>query len=910
MLTALEGIDPAARSARDSGANPLERLARGVFVGREAGLERLRTAFDEAFSGRGQVVMLVGEPGIGKTRTAQELETYARMRGAQVLWGRARESAGAPPYWPWVQVGRAYGGSVAQELLLEQLGSGAVELQRLFPDLRDIVPDLPDPPPVESDVAQFRLFDAFAGFLRGVSEQTPLAIMLDDLHWADQPTLLLLQHLAEELGRTRILVVGTYRDTELARTHPLSASLAELNRGEGFLRVPLRGLERDEVESYIRAAANLEPARELVDRIHEETEDNPFFLSEVVNLMAAEGTLTADSLSDIQIPDGVREALGRRLDRLSEEANELLTVASVVGREFEYDTLKLLAEHDDEALLQLVEEGLAGRVIEELPEAGRYRFTHALMQETLLAELSTTRRVRLHGRVAETLERVWVGRAEERASRLAHHFLESATLNREHAERAARYSRLAGEQAEAQTAWAEAARHYGACVTLLDESGDGLGEDEAALLTALGHCQGLEAEYRPAWRSLVRAVDLYRERGDWAGQARAVIAAGRAHPPFERLVSLISATLEAPGERDPALEARLMALRAFALQVMGRTEEGDPDSEAAARLAERHDVEDVRGALVYRAGFQALDLGHLREASDLLREAFEELRAASDPVARGAGFSAAGALHEAGALEAARVGYEAALRHARETHDRFWEQNLLSRMAVLELLRAEPVRARALAEEIVGAPNIGRYAPLLGSAEFEGAVDPAEHAPPLEIAGGVANFLILGRGLRARAWLDAGDEEAARTEVAEWGELARSLPAGFLRSGLGFHGPALAAVGDGELVRWVYERLEPVEELRVLGWSSADAVRGGLALRLDLVDEAEQHFRTGLEWCERERCPVEAGRCLEGLAEVAERRGEHAEAMEYLDRAGELFSRHGAKLYLDQVLAKKEILKA
>ena len=227
-------------------------------------------------------------------------------------------------------------------------------------------------------------------------------------------------------------------------------------------------------------------------------------------------------VAGVSAPRALRRSgpvLGRRV---------LVTSASSgVGREFEYDTLKLLTEHDDEALLQLAEESLAGRVIEELSEAGRYRFTHALMQETLLAELSTTRRVRLHGRVAEALERRFGDDADARAPRLAQHFLESATLNREHAARALRYSRLAGEQAEAQTAWAEAARHYQACVTLVEESGDGLGEDEAALLTALGRCQGLEAEYRLAWRHLLTAVDLYRERGDWAGQARAVVAAVR-----------------------------------------------------------------------------------------------------------------------------------------------------------------------------------------------------------------------------------------------------------------------------------------------------------------------------------------------------------------------------------------------
>ena len=205
VLDALSRVDPNARSAsRDSSANPLDRLARGVFVGREGELERLRSAADEAFAGRGSVVMLVGEPGIGKTRTAQELSTYARMRGAEVLWGRAHEASGAPPYWPWVQIARAYRDLVPDELRRQQYEPYAVELQRLLPGLRELFPNLPEPPAIESEEGQFRLFDTFSSFLRSISVDTPLLLTLDDLHWADRATLLLLAHLARELSQARI----------------------------------------------------------------------------------------------------------------------------------------------------------------------------------------------------------------------------------------------------------------------------------------------------------------------------------------------------------------------------------------------------------------------------------------------------------------------------------------------------------------------------------------------------------------------------------------------------------------------------------------------------------------------------------------------------------------------------------
>jgi len=469
VLSALERVDPAQKSASHSESNVLDRLARGVFVGRERELDRLHKAFDEAYSGRGSMLMLVGEPGIGKTRAAQELETYARMRGAQVLWGRAHESSGAPAYWPWMQVGNSFASSNDLALITPDMQGKGPELVRLFPWLRQGL-NVPDPEQLsDPEAAQFRLFDAYATFVRAMSNRAPLLIALDDLHWADKTSLLLLEYVARELARMRVLIVCTYRDTDLSRTHPLSEALAVLNREAGFQRVVLRGLSRDEVAGYIRAVANVTPKPELLDRIFEETEGNPFFLSEVVNLLTQEGKLT-ESVSDIAVPDGVREALGRRLDRISEEANELLQVAAVVGREFAYDTLTLLGERNEDELLRLIEEALEARVIEEMGQPGRYRFTHALMQETLLDELSTTRRVRIHGQVGEALERRWGARADERATRLAVHFVEAAMLSPRHTASAVHYAKLAAQQAEAQFAWEVAARHYEHCLALVSEA--------------------------------------------------------------------------------------------------------------------------------------------------------------------------------------------------------------------------------------------------------------------------------------------------------------------------------------------------------------------------------------------------------------------------------------------------------
>lgn len=610
VLAALDRIDPAGKAATHSDSNVLDRLALGVFVGRESELERLRKAFDNAISSHGGLVMLVGEPGIGKTRTTQELETYAKMRGAQVLWGRTHESAGAPPYWPWLQAGNQYALAHADELptvIGPQMTPEAInELTRVFPWLRQganvgVPEDASDP-----DVAQFRLFDAYTQYLKAIAAQAPLVVALDDLHWADKPTLQLLQHVARELARMRVLIVGNYRDTDITRQSALSETLASLNRESGFDRIVLRGLDRDEVAAYIKARANVEPRREVLDRIFEETEGNAFFLSEVVNLMAQEGTLTKTSISDIAIPDGVREALGRRLNRLSEETNELLQIAAIIGRDFTYDTLTLLGDRDDEAILRMVEEALEARVIEETEQAGRYRFTHAQMQETLLAELSTTRRVRLHGQVGEALEKRYGAHAEERAGRLAMHFSEAATLSPRFSEKAAMYSGIAGLQALEQAAYPEAARHFRSALSARE--GQEMDGEMAELLYELGKVAGHNGDVSESWRSYRQAFDYYARAGDTARATEVAYHAGTSMLLIRpSQIQLIERALALVGD-GTASYGRLSAALGQSAGMLGqvdRAREAFARAEAVARdLGLRRLELDVLRFSQYVIGFQ------------------------------------------------------------------------------------------------------------------------------------------------------------------------------------------------------------------------------------------------------------------------------------------------------------------
>ena len=406
------------------------------------------------------------------------------------------------------------------------MGAGAADIAEVVSDIKDRLPDLKPPPQLDSpDQARFRLFDSITAFLKSASLKQPLVLVLDDLHWSDQPSLLLLQFLARELGNSRLLLVGTYRDMELSRQHLLAETLGELTRERLFQRVLLRGLSQQDVSRFIEVAAGVNPPAGLTEAVHTQTEGNPLFVTEVVRLLVQEGELTQESGNreswTVRIPEGVREVIGRRLNRLSQRCNETLTIASVIGREFELRQLTPLVEDiSEDRLLEVLEEALAARVIEELPQAvGRYQFNHALIQETLSEELTLTRRVRLHARIAETLEELYGENAEAHAAELAHHFAQAEAVAG--GEKLVRYSQLAGERALAAYAWEEALSHFerGLLSRGVPLAGPEAAPDQkaAALLFGLARAQVAvldRFEMETGVNNLRRAFDYYDEAGD------------------------------------------------------------------------------------------------------------------------------------------------------------------------------------------------------------------------------------------------------------------------------------------------------------------------------------------------------------------------------------------------------------
>ena len=556
-----------------------------VFVGRERELTELLTGLEDAHAGRGRLFLLSGEPGIGKSRLAGEFAAHARDGGARVLWGRCWEAGGAPAYWPWVQLLRAYLRTGDPATIREEMGSGATDIAQMLPDVHDLFPEIPSPPSVDPESARFQLFDSTARFLTNAGAAAPLALVLDDLHAADVPSLLLLRFLAGQLSESRVLVLGTYRDVEVTPNHPLTETLSELAREPVTRHIALRGLDEDDVAQYIEATTRAVARPSLASTLHRRTNGNPLFLSEAVRLLAAEKRLGEDvptASLRIAVPLGIREVIARRVRHLSEGAQQAMVLASVLGREFAIEPVRRMGDLGADEMLEIMGEAMAAGLLDEVSGApGRFRFHHDLVRETLYEGLGPARRVQLHRRAAEVLEDLYGADAEPHLAELAHHFFEGIPGGDR--DRAVEYSRRAADQAARSLAYEEAARLYqmGLQALELDERPDQeiLGE----LLLALGDAQGRAGDLWASRETFLRAAGIARRTGAAIQLARSALGYGgrflwaRAGDD-PHLVPLLQDALVLLGGSHDRLRVRLLSRVACALR-------SDPDRERSALLS-------------------------------------------------------------------------------------------------------------------------------------------------------------------------------------------------------------------------------------------------------------------------------------------------------------------------------------
>jgi DNA-binding SARP family transcriptional activator/tetratricopeptide (TPR) repeat protein len=504
-----EGDEPEPEPSPAASEIPLPPLLatapRLPFVGRRRDLARLELLLDRTGELPHQIALLAGEPGIGKTRLLLEFGRLAHERGALTLFGRADE-ARLVPYGPFLEAIRHHVAHAPAESLARAADTGQGELRALLPELRAAVGPVPasggDP-----SLARYRLFDAISGLLVDAAAERPVVLLLDDLHWADEPTLLLLKHVLRAPQQRGLLVVGSYRDAELHRARALSETLADLQRDVPWQRVSLRGLARADVGALARESTGTEPDEALVASIHEETEGNPFFAIELARHLAE-----ADPEQRAGLPDGVRDVILLRLAHLDEPSEQALRHAAVLGREFDLDVLERLGPVQGDALVDALDEAVAARVVTEVPDRPeRYSFAHALIRATLYADLTGARRVRLHERAGDALLALREAGRPVSTGEIASHLL--AALPRGDAGRALDQAALAAREATDLLRYEDAARQLTQPRRL-------------ALLMELGHAQRRSGRMPEARATFLDAIAIARELGDRRVLAEAVLGYG------------------------------------------------------------------------------------------------------------------------------------------------------------------------------------------------------------------------------------------------------------------------------------------------------------------------------------------------------------------------------------------------
>ena len=458
------------------------------FSGRSEVFDQLVDAWKRCATGGFEVVLLAGEPGIGKTRLAQELAIRVQGGDGLVLGGRCDEDV-TGSFQPFAAALDWYVKQHETTAVRDALGSYPGDLARLVPDLADRVPDLPTPFADEPGSERLRLFQAVESWLAVGADDTPRLLVLDDLHWADKPTLLLLKHLISN-PPTGLMVLCTYRDTDVDRSHPLAAMLADFRRMSAVSRIALDGLGDDGVrELLVRTGGHDldEVGLEFAEVVHRETSGNPFFLGEVLRHLAETGALVERDgrwTSDLRpeeagIPEGVREVVGRRLSRLGDETEGVLRSAAVIGYEFDLDLLADVTGKDVDDVLDALDVAAAANLAIEVG-VGRHRFAHALVRETLHDELSATRRARQHRRVAEALEARHADRLDAVMPELATHWIEASAGG--DPTRAIECSRAAGEQAILRRAFENATAWFERALELIEDDPEFEGERRWVLI--------------------------------------------------------------------------------------------------------------------------------------------------------------------------------------------------------------------------------------------------------------------------------------------------------------------------------------------------------------------------------------------------------------------------------------------
>jgi class 3 adenylate cyclase/KaiC/GvpD/RAD55 family RecA-like ATPase/tetratricopeptide (TPR) repeat protein len=610
-------------------------LATGTraFVGRESELQALKQAWSRAGQARRVLALLSGEPGIGKTTLAAQLARSVQLEGGLVLYGRWDEELLAP-YQAFREALGSYARACRPAVLRHDLHEAAGEVSRLFPEVAERIGVSAAPLRGAAEAERFRLFEALDGWISSMAARRPVLIVLDDLHWADRPSLLLLQHLMRAPRATPLLVVATYRDTELDEGE-LGSFLPLLARDIDARRLALRGLGRPQALDLLERLTGRKAAGgevQLAQDLQAETSGNPFFLLEILRHLQDVGALATGDRADrasggeVEVPETVRDVIRWRLNRLPRECTEMLAVAAVLGQDFHVAVLSAAAGTPLDRLLSLLEDAAkTGLIAEASKDEDRYFFSHAVVRRVLSDGLSGPRRKRLHRAIAEALEALESPPATP--AELAYHFGAAASTGV--ADRAVQYARLAGNQALDEAAYESAVYHYGQALELTDRFGDREAEPalRCELLLSLADAHGKAGEYQVRDMRFLEAADAARALGRIDLFVRAALGHGGMLPtamrPNPRSLGLLEEALQRLDQTDTPLRARTLARLAHLLELERPYPERLIMSDASLGMARRLGDSPTLAAVIFHRAWALQGPDDLEEqlqiAPELLR---------------------------------------------------------------------------------------------------------------------------------------------------------------------------------------------------------------------------------------------------------------------------------------------------
>ena len=842
------------------------------FVGRREERARLRERLEAAGRGHGSLVLIAGEPGVGKTRLVSELCIEAEDRGWRVLTGRSYETEGLPPYLPFTEALQHDVQECSPEQLRARLNGNAPLLAKLLPGLRQLLPDLGEPMPLDQEAERYQLFEAVRGFLFAAASSTPLLLFLDDLHWADRASLLLMRHLAPRLDEAPLLAVGTYRDFEVGDDHPLAGLLADEARHGRHGPIVLTAFGQEDARELVQAVLGSPPAPQVVEALFAASQGNAFFIEELVRHLQEQGHDLArpeTSVTEWPIPDGVRHVIARRLDRLSPEANQVLAYSSVLGRNLTLPTVAAATAQTEDAVLDLLEEALAARLLQE--EGERFIFAHPLVQETLYQGLSAARRRHLHLRVAEALEGLHQQRLEAHLDELAHHFLEA--LPSGDVNKALDYAARAGDRAVDLFAYETAAEHYERALRAHDSTNAPDGQQRCELLLALGAAHAKAGETEKSRVTQLAAAELARSIDSPQLLARAALTLapgwGEVGAVDQTAVDHLEEALDALPEEDSSLRSRVLGRLASVLYWSDARERRILLSRAAVEMARRLGDKETLARALNARHWALLGQEHIEERLEAASEIISLALEFGDKslAARGHHFRLIDLLG-LGDIAAADVEIAAYTELAHEIRQPLYLWHVPLFGAMRSLMRGHVQEAERLAEEALAAGQRGHgqtAAQFYGVQLFalrreQGRV--AELEPAIKAFVEQYPSIPAWRAGLAYVYAGTGRQEAAREEFERITNALETVPEDALWiTVMALLAEVCASLRDTDRAAVLYEVLAPYARRVVVVapgcacFGAASHFLGTLATTMRRWDEAASYFEEALVLNERLGAP-------------------------------------------------------